>query len=88
LGKVQEMAKEPKSQEEIEDILTTALQEKYPDVERACLEPGDGGWQCYVVRSMPSDEDEPITEGDHLLAELLERYVIVDEEGVEDAGKL
>ena len=81
------MAKEPTSQEEIEDILTTALQEKYPDVERAYLEQGDSGWQCYVVRTTLSD-DEPIAEGDHLLAELLERYVIVDGEGREDVGKL
>jgi len=35
----------------------------------------------------PSDE-EPIVEGDRLLAELLERYMIVDEEGGEDPGKL
>ena len=81
------MLKEPKSQEEIEGILTIALKEQYPDVERACLEPGDSGWQCYVVRSIPSDQEEPIVEGDDLLAELLERYMIVDEEGREDPGK-
>ena len=87
MGKVREMGKEPKSQEEIEGILTIALKEQYPDVERACLEPGDSGWQCYVVRMTPSDE-EPIVEGDYLLAELLERHMIVEEEGGEDPEKL
>jgi len=55
------MAKEPKSQEEIEEILTDVLKEKYADVWRAFLEPGNIGWQCYVVRMTPSDE-KPIVE--------------------------
>jgi len=79
------MTKEPKTQQEIEEMLTAALKDRYPDW-RAGIEPGDEGWQCYVVRTTPAVEQ--IMEGDRLLTDLLERYVIVDQEGREDPGKL
>ena len=45
-------------------MLTAALKDRYPDW-RAGIEPGDTGWQYYVVRTASAVEQK--MEGDRLL---------------------
>ena len=80
------MRKEPKSQGDIEHLLTVAFKGRYSDICRVGVELGETGWHCYAMRSHPYAG--PISECDQMLADLLTRFVIVDAYGRESDGKL